>query len=133
HGLAGRRHVPREQLRVARSRPGALEQGRRLLGRLPSASGVAAATAAGAAREAAESGDPRVAAIASGQAATLYGLVTLEDDVGDGPAFTRFVSLAPYNWLGAARSAERTALTFVTEHRPWTRPAATAPFSPWYL
>jgi len=129
HCLAGPEHVPLEQIRVVRSHPSALEQCRRLLGRLPNASAVAAATTADAAREAAESGDPRVAAIASGQAATLYGLVTLEDDVGDGPAFTRFVSLAPYTWLGAPRGDARTALTFVTDHRPGALHAAIEPFA----
>ena len=90
---------------------------------------MAAATTADAAREAAASGDPQVAAIASAEAASLYGLVTLADDVGDGAAFTRFVSLAPYTWLGAARDEARTAFTFVTDHRPGALHAAIEPFA----
>jgi chorismate mutase/prephenate dehydratase len=90
---------------------------------------VAAATTADAAREAAAAGDPTVAAIASAEAASLYGLVTLADDVGDGPAFTRFVSVAPYTWLGGSRGDSRTAFTFVTDHRPGALHAAIEPFA----
>ena len=129
HCLAGPARVPLEQIRVVRSHPSALEQCGRLLDRLPRASVVAAATTADAAREAAESGDPQVAAIASAEAASLYGLVTLADDVGDGAAFTRFVSLAPYTWLGAGRDEARTAFTFVTDHRPGALHAAIEPFA----
>jgi prephenate dehydratase len=129
HCLAAPRHVPLEQIRVVRSHPSALHQCRDLLGRLPRAAVVAAATTADAARQAAESGEPEVAAIASAEAVALYGLVTLEDDVGDAPAFTRFVSLAPYTWLGASRAEARTALTFVTEHRPGALHAAIEPFA----
>jgi len=56
-------------------------------------------------------------------------LVTLRDDVGDGPAFTRFVSVAPFTWLGAEREGARTAFTFVTDHRPGALHAAIAPFA----
>jgi len=129
HRLAGPMRVPLEQIRVIRSHPSALEQCRRLLDRLPGVSVVPAATTADAARDAAEAGDPHVAAIASAEAADLYGLVTLADDVGDGPAFTRFVSLAPYTWLGAGRSEARTAFTFVTDHRPGALHAAIEPFA----
>jgi prephenate dehydratase len=129
HCLVGSDDVPLDEIRIVRSHPSALEQCRRLLDLLPNASAVPAATTADAAREVAEAGDSTAAAIAGPEAASLYGLVTLRDDVGDGPAFTRFVSVAPYTWLGAGRDAARTAFTFVTDHRPGALHAAIAPFA----
>jgi prephenate dehydratase len=129
HRLVAPTQIALDDVHVVRSHPAALEQCRTLLARISHAHVVAAATTADAAREAAESGDPHVAAIASAEAAALYGLVTLLDDVGDGAAFTRFVSVAPYTWLGAERSAARTAFTFVTDHRPGALHAAIEPFA----
>jgi prephenate dehydratase len=129
HCLAASERVPLGRIRVVRSHPAAFEQCRVLLQRLPNAQVVAAATTADAAREAAEAADPTVAAIASPEAASLYGLVSLADNVGDGPAFTRFVSIAPYTWLGAGRDVARTAFTFVTDHRPGALHAAIEPFA----
>jgi prephenate dehydratase len=129
HCLVAAEDVALEQIRVVRSHPSAFEQCRELLQRLPNAQVVAAATTADAAREAAEAADPTVAAIAGSEAASLYGLVSLADDVGDGPAFTRFVSIAPYTWLGAERDVARTAFTFVTDHRPGALHAAIEPFA----
>jgi prephenate dehydratase len=129
HCLAATERVPLGRIRVVRSHPAAFEQCRVLLQRLPNAQVVAAATTADAAREAAEAADPTVAAIASPEAASLYGLVSLADNVGDGPAFTRFVSIAPYTWLGAGRDVARTAFTFVTDHRPGALHAAIEPFA----
>ena len=129
HCLLAPGDVALEEIRVIRSHPSALEQCRRLLDGLPNAAVVPASTTADAARETAESGDPTVAAIAGPEAAGLYGLVTLRDDVGDGPAFTRFVSVAPYTWLGAERAEARTAFTFVTDHRPGALHAAITPFA----
>ena len=124
HVLAASADVPLDEIRIVRSHPTALEQCRGLLQRMPRATALPAATTAEAAREAAEVGDPTVAAIAGAGAAALYGLVVLEDDVGDGPAFTRFVSIAPYTWLGGAKGDARTAFTFVTDHRPGALPRA---------
>lgn len=129
HCLAAPERVPLERIRVVRSHPAAFEQCRGLLQRLGQVQVVAAATTSDAARETAESADPGVAAIASPEAASLYGLVSLADDVGDGPAYTRFVSIAPYTWLGAERSVARTAFTFVTDHRPGALHAAIEPFA----
>jgi prephenate dehydratase len=129
HVLAAPAQVPLEEIRIVRSHPTALEQCRELLLRMPQAAAMPAATTAEAAREAAESGDPTVAVIAGAAAAAMYGLVVLEDDVGDGPAFTRFVSIAPYTWVGANRSRARTAFTFATDHRPGALYHAIAPFA----
>jgi len=129
HCLVAPADVPLSEIRIVRSHPTALEQCRELLSSLPNAAVVPASTTADAARETAEAGDPACAAIAGPEAAGLYGLVTLRDDVGDGPAFTRFVSVAPYTWLGAGRDGARTAFTFVTDHRPGALHAAIAPFA----
>jgi prephenate dehydratase len=129
HCLLAAVDVPLEEIRVVRSHPTALEQCRVLLDSLPNAAVISASTTADAARETADSGDPTCAAIAGPEAAGLYGLVTLRDDVGDGPAFTRFVSVAPYTWLGAGRDDARTAFTFVTDHRPGALHAAIASFA----
>jgi prephenate dehydratase len=129
HCLVAPMSVGLDEIRVVRSHPTALEQCRQLLQLLPNASVVPASTTADAAREAAEAGDPAVAAIASPEAAELYGLVVVRDDVGDGPAFTRFVSVAPYTWLGADRDGARTAFTFVTDHRPGALHAAITPIA----
>jgi prephenate dehydratase len=129
HCLLAAGEVALEEIRVIRSHPSALEQCRALLDGLPNAAVVPASTTADAARETAASGDPSAAAIAGPEAAGLYGLVTLRDDVGDGPAFTRFVSVAPYTWLGAERDEARTAFTFVTDHRPGALHAAITPFA----
>ncbi len=119
HCLAGPADVPLEAIRVVRSHPMALDQCRGLLASLPNAVAVAAATTADAARDVAERGDPAEAAIASPRAVHLYGLTPLREDVGDhSEAYTRFVSVATYTRLDRNGRPFRTALSFVTNHRP---------------
>ena len=55
--------------------------------------------------------------------------MSLADNVSDAPAFTRFVAIAPYTWLGAPRERARTAFTFVADHRPGALHAAIEPFA----
>ena len=129
HALVAPRQVGLADIRLVRSHPSALEQCRAFLHRLPQARIISTATTADAARETAEGGDPHAAAIASAEAASRYGLVSLADDVGDAPAFTRFVAIAPYTWLGATRDGARTAFTFVADHRPGALHAAIEPFA----
>jgi len=129
HSLVAPRHVPLADIRLVRSHPSALDQCRQFLHGLPLAQVVSSATTADAARETAEEGDPHAAAIASSEAAIRYGLVSLADDVGDAPAFTRFVAIAPYTSLGASREGARTAFTFLADHRPGALHAAIEPFA----
>jgi prephenate dehydratase len=129
HCLVASEPVTLDRIRVVRSHPTALDQCRELLARLPHASVVASSTTAEAAREAAEADDPTVAAIAGREAASLYGLAVLEDDVGDSPAFTRFVSIAPYTRVDRRLREARTAFTFQTDHRPGALHAAIEPFA----
>jgi prephenate dehydratase len=130
HCLAATGAVGPEEIRVVRSHPAALAQCRRILGRMPWATPVAAVTTADAAAEVAAARDTRQAAITSQRAAELHGLTVLSNDVGDDPnARTRFVALAPY--LRVDRQAEdwRTAFSFVTDHRPGALHAALEPFA----
>jgi prephenate dehydratase len=127
--LLAPRHLPLADIRLVRSHPSALDQCRRFLHRLPHARIISTATTADAARETAEGSDPHAAAIASTEAASRYGLVSLVDNVGDAPTFTRFVAIAPYTRLDADRERARTAFTFVADHRPGALHAAIEPFA----
>jgi chorismate mutase/prephenate dehydratase len=56
-------------------------------------------------------------------------LQVIAEDVGDGPgAFTRFVAVAPYTQV-AGGEGWRTALSFVTDHRPGALFRALSPFA----
>ncbi len=129
HQLAAAAATPLERIRVVRSHPAALEQCRSLLARLPRVRVVPMATTAEAARVVAKEGWQGEAAIAGEEAVRLYGLTVIADDVGDGPAFTRFVSLAPFTHVGGRLTAARTAFTFTTDHRPGALYAAIEPFA----
>jgi len=129
HQLAAAAETPLERIRVIRSHPAALEQCRSLLARLPGARVVPAATTADAAQLVAAEGGQEEAAIAGEEAVRLYGLTVLADDVGDRPAFTRFVSIAPFTHVAGRLTATRTAFTFATDHRPGALFAAIEPFA----
>ncbi len=89
---------------------------------------VPAADTAGAARQLAESGDRRMAAIASERAATRYGLEIAARDIADAPHnVTRFAVLASQSGAVPAAhgvlaprvgGARETLITFETGHRP---------------
>jgi prephenate dehydratase len=129
HCLAGPARVPLGRIRRIYSHPTALEQCRGLLARLPEAQVVPAPTTAEAARLVAEAGDPSTAAIAGEEAVRLYGLEPLVTDAGDGPAFTRFVSVAPFTCLARGGEQPRTAFAFATDHRPGALVHAIEPFA----
>jgi len=117
HCVLGLPGATLESATTFRSHPAAFDQCRELLSSLHLRC-IPAATTADAAREVAETGDAAQLAIASPEAAAEYGLQVLADDVGDPPgAFTRFVALAPYTQV-AGGEGWRTALSFVTDHRP---------------
>jgi prephenate dehydratase len=72
---------------------------------------------AGAARRLSEQRTPRSAAIASRNAATLYGLTVLQEGIQDMPGnYTRFVSLGALPALQGARS--KTAIVLTVENVP---------------
>ncbi|MGZ4340444.1 MAG: prephenate dehydratase [Gaiellaceae bacterium] len=117
HHLLGLPGASLDVAKVVRSHPAAFDQCRGLLG-ARTVQRIPAATTADAAREVKEAGDPAQVAIASREAAVTYGLEVLAEDVGDRPAaFTRFVALAPYTQVQGGEGW-RTALSFVTDHRP---------------
>jgi prephenate dehydratase len=119
HCVVGTDGVALGELREIHSHPVALDQCRNLLAGLPKVHVSVAATTGDAAAHVAGLGDPLVAAIASERAARLHGLTVLATNVGDHPeAYTRFAALAPYTRLDRRQGAWRTALTFVTDHRP---------------
>ena len=128
HCLVGLPGATRERARVVRSHQAAFDQCRDLLHGWHVRC-IPAATTADAAREVVEAGDPTQIAIASEEAAATYGLEIIAYDVGDRPgAFTRFVALAPYT-LVVHGEGWRTALSFVTDHRPGALFHALAPFA----
>jgi prephenate dehydratase len=129
HCLAAPGPVPLDAIRRVYSHPSALEQCRALLDSLPAARLIPVATTAEAAQHVAEEQDAAAAAIAGEEAVRLYGLTLLRDDVGDGPAFTRFVSIAPYTRIGDVGEQPRTAFTFQTDHRPGALFRAIEPFA----
>src|SRR5438270_6996046 len=77
HALVGLETVPREEIRVVRSHPMALDQCRELLAELPWATAIAAATTSGAAAHVAQAGDRTEVAISSERAAQAHGLVVI--------------------------------------------------------
>ena len=118
HCLVGLPGADVAHAKVIRSHPMAFDQCRELL-RDWGVRCIAAATTADAARDVAEGEDPAQLAIASAEAAEVYGLQILADDVGDRPgAYTRFVALAPYTQIAHDGEGWRTALSFVTDHAP---------------
>jgi prephenate dehydratase len=129
HALLAKGHLPLADIRLIRSHPSAFDQCRRFLHGVSHARIISSATTADAARETAEGEDPHAAAIASAEAGSRYGLVSVADDVGDAPAFTRFVAIAPYTRLDADPRRARTAFTFSADHRPGALHAAIEPFA----
>ena len=130
HCLVGLRPIELESIAVVHSHPVALDQCRRLLDGLPGATLVATPTTADAAHDVAERGDPTHVAIASERAARLHGLTVLAENVGDHPeAYTRFVSIATYIRLERGEGTFRTAISFVTDHRPGALSRAIEPFA----
>lgn len=128
HCVVAKGPVALTDIHTLRSYPVAFDQCRDLLRSL-TARCLPAATTSDAAREVAESGDLGEAAIASREAAEHYGLTVIAEDVGDRPAaFTRFVSIAPYTRLDVTARA-RTAISFVTDHRPGALVGALQPFA----
>jgi len=128
HCVAAKAPIQLSEVRTMRSYPVAFDQCRDLIHSL-SVRCLPSATTADAAREVAESEDPTEAAIASVEAAQIYGLQVIAEDVGDRPAaFTRFVALGPYTRLDVQNRC-RTAIAFVTDHRPGALVGALQPFA----
>src|SRR4051812_4530534 len=124
HCLAAIEPISLDDIAVVRSHPAAFEQCRRIL---HGKTTIPAATTADAARIVAQREDPHEVALASPEAAELYGLTVIADDVGDTTAFTRFVSVAAHSLVHVDDA--RMALSFVTDHRPGALHAAITPLA----
>lgn len=95
HQLLGLKGATLSGLTHVRSHPQALGQCRKLLREL-GVTPVKTADTAGAAREVAEIGDPRIGALASTLAGEIYGLDVLKADIADAAHnTTRFLVFAP--------------------------------------
>ena len=126
HCLVAKAPIQVSEVKTLRSYPVAFDQCRELLAAL-GARCLPSATTSDAAREVAESDDPTEAAIASPEAAALYGLQVIARDVGDHAAFTRFVGFAPYTRVDR-EPRWRTALSMITDHQPGSLYHALGPF-----
>ena len=124
HCLAAVEPLDVEDVRIVRSHPTAFDQCRRALDGI---SLIPSATTADAARIVAQRGDRHEAALVSPAAAELYGLHVLARDIGDHPAFTRFVTVASHTLVRVENA--RIALSFVTDHRPGALHAAITPLA----
>jgi prephenate dehydratase len=117
HCLLGLPGAKLEEVTVVWSHPAAFDQCRDLFADWH-VKCVPAATTADAAHHVSMTADPAHVAIAGPDAAEVYNLEVIADDVGDKPgAFTRFVAVAPYTQVSAGEGW-RTALSFVTDHQP---------------
>ncbi len=118
HCLIGFPGVPLEQLRAVLSHPVALRQCTTFLEGLPNARVESYIDSAEAVRKVKDSGDPSLGAIASQEAARLYGLEVLRDGISDHPEnYTRFWVIARKPVTVDPRIPSKTSLILVTEHR----------------
>jgi prephenate dehydratase len=124
HCLAAIEPVSLDDIAVVRSHPTALDQCRCVL---RGKSTILASTTADAARLVAQRQDVHEAALASPEAAELYGLTVIAHDVGDTHAFTRFVVVAAHSVVDVENA--RIALSFITDHRPGALHAAITPLA----
>jgi chorismate mutase/prephenate dehydratase len=117
HCILGLPGAKLEEVTVVWSHPAAFDQCRDLFADWH-VKCVPAATTADAAHHVSMTADPAHVAIAGPDAAEVYNLEVIADDVGDKPgAFTRFVAVAPYTQVSVGEGW-RTALSFVTDHQP---------------
>ncbi|MFQ5600415.1 MAG: prephenate dehydratase [Candidatus Krumholzibacteriia bacterium] len=108
-----------EDLRTVISHAQALQQCEAFLRRVPWIRPRAEFDTAGSARKVRESGDRTLAAIASAEAARLFGLEILEHNVQSHTAnSTRFVEIARETAPCPAEAACKTSLLLVLAHRP---------------
>jgi chorismate mutase/prephenate dehydratase len=117
HCLLGTEGAAVGSLRRILSHPQALVQCARFIGSLDGVEPVATADTAAAAQVVGRAGDPTQAAIASEEAAELYGLSVLERDIADQVEnWTRFVVISGLEIELDPRIPSKTSLVFTTAH-----------------
>lgn len=118
HCLIGLRGVSLGQIHSVLSHPVALQQCVHFVRGLPNATRRSYVDSAEAVRKVKLDGDPSQAAIASREAARLYGLEVLREDISDHPEnYTRFWVVAREPVQVDLRIPAKTSLLLVTEHR----------------
>ncbi len=118
HCLIGLPGSSIEQLHAVLSHPVALQQCMNFIRALPSATCQSYVDSADAVRKVKVEGDPSQAAIASRDAARLYGLEVLREGISDHPEnYTRFWVVSREPVQVDARIPAKTSLLLVTEHR----------------
>src|ERR1051325_3364892 len=118
HCLVGLGEVPLSSLRRIYSHPQALAQCGRFLSRLPNCATEEFTDTAMAVQLVKEEGDPAQAAIASAEAAKLYGVGILARGIADHPNnFTRFLVVSPAPIQVDARVASKTSIIMATLHQ----------------
>lgn len=130
HNLIGLPGSQIERIRTVSSHPVALAQCRRFLSRHPQMRPMPAYDTAGSVKQAIESGDPSAAAIASRQAALVYGGEILAPDIEDDAAnYTRFFLIRRSDCVHRAENADKVSLAFTVENRPGSLAAILLIFS----
>jgi chorismate mutase/prephenate dehydratase len=118
HCLVGIPGTVLEQVRTVRSHPVALQQCARFLDGLVGVTAESWHDTAGAAESIAEARDARVAAIASEEAASQYGLAVIAREIADERVnLTRFLLIARQAEPLDARQPAKTSLVFAVNHR----------------
>jgi prephenate dehydratase len=118
HQLLGLKNATLEGLTHVRSHPQALGQCRKQLREL-GVTAVKTADTAGAAREIAELGDPKVGALASSLAAEIYGLQVLKADIADAAHnTTRFLVFSRDEQRPSAETPCMTSFVFRVRNVP---------------
>lgn len=128
HVLLGTRGATMDGIREVTSHPQALQQCSRFLGGLKGARRTPAINTAVAARQVAQAGRADLAAIASRECASIYGLDVLAEDVLDVPSnFTRFICISKE--LEIYRDSRKISLMMSLPHRPGSLSGILAKFT----
>jgi chorismate mutase/prephenate dehydratase len=119
HCLLGCELVPLSRIRRVLSHWQALAQCSRFLAQLHDCVKEPFPDTAMAVRKVKEDADPSQAAVASEEAARLYGLKVLQKGIADQPEnFTRFLAAAPQPVQVDSRVPSKTSLVLATQHQP---------------
>lgn len=130
HNLIGMPGSRLEEVRCVSSHPVALAQCRRFLSQHPEIRPIAAYDTAGSVKLVIENGDSTAAAIASRQAALVYGGQILAPDIEDNPAnYTRFFLIRRASQAHPPADANKVSIAFILENSPGSLAAALQVFS----